>query len=139
MSQPKPKVQMVTAMDVGTPPAPGIGVSGPVALDTTRVYLEVGGSIDSVRAEIDDAFDDMKTCVNREPDEAMRICGGQSARLSELRVRIQRIEDFHRIWRPIRTREIEPALEELRNQFSVASRLLSVRELDWRMEGGQHS
>jgi uncharacterized membrane-anchored protein len=107
-------------------------------LDTSRVFPEVGGSIDSVRGEIDDAFLDMKTFVNREPDEIMRLCGGHSARLAEIRVRIQRIEDFHRQWKPIRVREVEPTLEQLQNQFQVASRLHSVREHDWRVEtGGQ--
>lgn len=112
------------------------GPSGPVALDTARIYPEIGGSIDSVRREIDDAFADMKTCIHVEPDQAMRLSGGHSARLSELRVRVQRIEDFHRQWKTIRTRELEPALDELRNQFAVASRLHSVREFDFKVETG---
>lgn len=129
-------------LPVGESPASGVGslpVGGqPLAgLDTTRIYPQIDGSIDSVRVEIDDAFEDMKLCANSDPDEAMRLCGGHSARLSELRVRIQRVEDFHRQWKAIRTREIEPALEELANQFAIASRLHSVRELDWRMETGQ--
>jgi hypothetical protein len=107
------------------------------AFDTEAVFSEIGGSIDSVRDEINEAFGAMKTFRDREPDEVMRLIGGHSARLSELRVRIQRIEDFHRQWRGIRTREIEPTLEELSKQFQVASRLLTVRELDWRIETGQ--
>jgi len=105
-------------------------------LDTTRVYSEVGGSIDSVREEINDAFADMKEFLNQEPDEIMKICAGHSARLSEIRVRISRIEDFHRQWKNVRTREVEVALEELQNQFSAASRLLSARDLDYRIERG---
>lgn len=98
---------------------------------------DVGGSIDTVRKEIDDAFADMKTFHNLEPDEIMRLCGGQSARLSEIRVRIQRVEDWQREWKNIRVREIEPALEELERQYTIASRLHSVRELDWKMESGE--
>jgi len=61
-----------------------------------------------VREEIDDGFKDMCTFLNREPDEIRRMCGGHSARLAELLVRLQRIEDLDRQWRPIRIREIDP-------------------------------
>lgn len=105
--------------------------------NTSEFEATIGGSIDTVRQEIDDAFEDMKTFHQLEPDQIMRLAGGQSARLSEIRVRIQRIEDFKREWRNIRTRELEPAIEELANQFTIASRLHSVRELDWKMESGE--
>lgn len=104
--------------------------------DISQVNQVVGGSIASVRAEIDDAFADMKKFHNQEPDEVMRLCGGHSARLAELRNRIQRVEDFDRQWKNVRTREIEPAVQELANQFQIASRLLSARELDWKLESG---
>ena len=121
-------------------PQSPVGAAGaviPMAMpDSKKVYVEVGGSIETVRQEVDDAFADMKTFLNREPDEVMRMVSGHSSRLSELRVRIQRIEDFHRQWKPVRVREIEPALEELERQFSIASRLQSVRELDFRVERG---
>lgn len=106
-------------------------------LDTSEFHPSVGLSIDEARQEVDDAFEDMKTFHNREPDEIMRMAGGHSARLSEIRVRAMRIEDFRREWKSVRTRELEPAIEELRNQYQVASRLHSVRELDWKMEAGE--
>lgn len=104
-------------------------------LDTSQPFPGIG-SIASVRAEIDDAFADMKGFHNQEPDEVMRLCGGHSARLSEIRVGIQRIEVVARQWKPVREREVEPALDELRNQFSIASRLHAVREFDWKMATG---
>lgn len=64
------------------------------------------------------------------------MCSGHSARLSEIRVKIYRIEDMHRQWRAIREREVEPTLKELESQFNTASRLLSARDLDYRMERG---
>lgn len=108
-----------------------------MTVDTTQVFPDVGGSIDSVRGEVDDAFNDMRQFHNREPDEVIRLISGHSSRLAELRGRIHRVEDFHRQWRGIRTREIEPALEELGKQFQMASRQLAVRELDWKMETGR--
>lgn len=102
----------------------------------TVVSKAVGGSVESVRAELDSAFADMRRFFQMEPDEVMRACSAHSARLSELRVRIQRIEDFQRQWQPVRVREIEPTLDELRQQYAIASRLQSVRQLDWDMERG---
>lgn len=105
--------------------------------DTSQYDDTIEGSIDTVRQEIDDAYADMKTFHNLEPDECMRLSGGHSARLSEIRVRIQRVEDYKREWKAVRTREIEPTLEELERQWRNASRLHSVRELDYRMESGE--
>ena len=107
------------------------------ALDTSVASREVGGSIDSVRGEIDDAYADMRAFLQYEPDHIMRVASGHSARLSELRVKIMRVEDWEPQWKGVRTREIEPTLEELREQWKNASRLHSVRELDWKMEAGE--
>lgn len=105
--------------------------------DTSEWEDTVESSIDLVRKEIDDAFLDMREFHNLEPDEVMRMAGGHSARLSFLRVKIMRIEDFKRQWKSVREREIEPAIAELANQYTIASRLHSVRELDWKMESGE--
>jgi hypothetical protein len=127
------KVSLVPAPISGQDPRKSVAQS---PLDTSEVSVQVGGSIDSVRQEVDDCFADMRTFHNREPDEIMRMCRGHSARLSELCVRIRRVEDFQRHWKPIRERELEPALKELSDQWQNASRLHSVRELDFKMEGG---
>lgn len=118
-----------------TPSGPAVPPAQNFGMNTAQVFPAVG-SIDSVRGEIDDAFADMKTFHNLEPDQVMRMCGGHSARLSEIRVQIQRIEAVARQWKPVREREVEPAIEELKTQFGIASRLHSVRELDWKMAGG---
>lgn len=111
--------------------------ASPAGLDVNLVYPEIAMSIAQVRQEIDDAFDDIKTFHQREPDEVFRLVSGHSGRLAELRGRAQRIEDRAPVWKAIRTREIEPALDELNKQFQIASRLLSVRDLDYRMETGK--
>lgn len=128
--------RMVTG---ASPAAPGMMQAAPrmTLVDTSQWNDTVGGSIDSVRTEVDDAFADMKTFHNLNPDECMRLAGGHSARLSELRVRIFRIEDRLREWKSVRTNEIEPALEELERQWRNSSRLQSVRELDYKMESGE--
>jgi hypothetical protein len=118
---------------VGTRPA----VQAASLVDLNAVYPEVGLSIAGVRAEIDDAYDDIKTFHTREPDEVFRLVSGHSGRLAELRGRAQRVEDRATVWKQLRTREIEPALDELSKQFQIASRILSVRDLDYRMETGK--
>lgn len=132
------KTQLVSSLS--NPPAaslpPGGGLIGP-RFNTADVDPIVGVSIDVAREEIDDAFADVREFYTKEPDEVIRLCSGHSARLSELRVRIQRVEDMRREWRNVRTREIEPALDELERQYTYASRLHSIRELDFKMSGGQ--
>lgn len=130
------QIEMVKSTQAAQPP---VGPQRPAfaGVDFSSVQPVVGGSIESVRQEVDDAFEDMKTFHSREPDEIMRVSGGHSARLSELRVKIMRVEDVLPQWRSVRTREIEPALEELQRQYTIASRLFSVRELDWKMEQGE--
>jgi hypothetical protein len=132
-----PTTRLIPAENLQNQPPAGrtVATASPLA---THVWNDtVGGSIDTVRKEIDDAFDDMKTFYQLEPDEIMRMCGGHSARLSEIRVRIQRTEDWNREWRAVRMNEIEPALDELERQYTIASRLHSVRELDYKMETGE--
>lgn len=94
------------------------------------------GSINDVRAELDAIFEDIKRMHEQEPDEVMVVCSARSARLSELRMLIYRVEDLLSYWKPIRTHEVDPAMEELRFQFNLASRLLTQRQLDWDMTRG---
>ena len=132
------RTQLVSAVPPGHNPPPANQAARPLTpLNTSEVHPSIGRSIDQVRIEIDDAFADIKTFTNREPDEIMRMAAGHSARLSELRVKAMRIEDFRPEWKRIRQRELEPALEELQRQWAHGSRLHSVRELDWRIESGE--
>jgi hypothetical protein len=108
---------------------------GPVP-EYLSTELDALGSREIVRAEIDAVLSDVRSFAEREPDEVMRLTSGYSARMTELRVRIQRVEDVHRIWRGVRTREVEPVIDELKQQYLIASRLLSCRELDFKLAGG---
>lgn len=114
-----------------------VRVGEPADGDGQRVSVEVGGSVASVRREIDDCLADMRTFLDREPDEVMRMVSGWSARMCELKVRIRRVEDIQREWKPVREREIEPIVDELALQHMIASRLLTVREFDYKTSMGQ--
>jgi hypothetical protein len=130
--------ELVVDLDPARMPA-GATAARPQAVDTSEDNHIVGASIDQVRQEVDDAFAQMATFYQLDPDEIMRLVGGHSARLSYLRVRIMRIEDYQRtrLWKDVRVREVEPCLEELEKQWRNASRLHSVRELDWKIESGE--
>ena len=106
----------------------------PAGLDTTTKYANIG-SIDDVRGEIDDAYEDMRRFYEQEPDEVMRLVSGHLARLTEISKEIRRIEMTVRQWKAIRTNEIDPAVDALFQQFQIHSRLQSVREMDWKVAG----
>lgn len=130
------RVPLISSVPPGNPGASGI-VRGTATVDFDAVHPSIGASINAVREEVDDAFKDMETFYNREPDEIMRMASGHSARLSYIRVRVLRVEDYHREWKDVRLRDLEPCLEQLREQWSHGSRMHSSRELDWRMESGE--
>lgn len=117
--------------------SPGAAPPAMALLDTTVVNPIIGLSMDQARVEVNDAFEAMQNFLNAEPDDIMRLASGHSARLSYIRVQIMRVEDWDRPWKNVRIREVEPAIEELREQWKNASRLQSVRELDWKMEAGE--
>lgn len=70
-----------------------------------------------------------------EPDEVLLACSAYSARLSEMRVYLQRKGSQY--CKQLLSREVDPLLGQIEFQFRVHSRLLSSRELDLRMSGGQ--
>jgi hypothetical protein len=90
------------------------------------------GSVISVRKEIDDTMADQREFYVSEPDRVMRAVSGHSARLVEIVVQIGRVEVARPEWKPVRE-EAERVLQELRQQFQIASRRQAGRELEWNM------
>lgn len=134
------KISMTAAADAvragenqGMSPAPQSGMPNFANINVPNV-----GSLEKLRGEIDDAYEQMNDFFGMEPDQIMQVAAGQSARLNEIRMRIQRVEDLpqFRILKQVRQNELEPTIKELQFQFQVASRLFSVRQLDWEMSRG---
>lgn len=94
------------------------------------------GSIVSVRLEFDDVMADMKEFYRAEPDSVMAAVSSHGARLVEIIVQIQRIETVKREWKSVRE-EAERILNELKSQFSIASRLIAIRQMDFDLSRGQ--
>lgn len=120
----------------GGPGSPGARRVVPVS-NLDDVEPAVGISVNQARDEVDQAFQDMSAFEHMEPDEIMRRAAGHSARLSYIRVRVMRVEYFMPYWEDVRRYDLEPALDQLEHQFTIASRLHSVRELDFKMESGE--
>lgn len=129
-------VELEVALDPSRAPTAAQGGRG---FDPNEVDPVVGLSPLQARQEIDDALAEMQGFHNLQPDEVIRLAGGHTARLTQIAVWIRRMEGYQPTlhWKLIRTDEIEPVLAELERQFRNASRLESVRELDWKIESGQ--
>lgn len=107
--------------------------------EQTKVFTETIpglGSIQTVRAEIDDALEDMRLFHQNEPDVVIQAVSAHGARLAEIVTRIRRIEVRLRHWKATRE-EAEFVLGQLRDQYQMHSRLLTVRQLDQSLMGGQ--
>lgn len=94
------------------------------------------GSVKSVRVEIDDALADMRLFHQNEPDVVITAVSAHSARMAEIVTQTRRLEVQYRQWKPVRE-EAEFVLDRLRDQYQYHSRLLSVRQLDFQLSGGQ--
>lgn len=129
--------QRTPRMVTDIPQPVGAVQPGYIRMDTSVWCDGVNGSIDSVREEVDTALEHAKNFYQLNPDEAMRYAGGYSARMSELKIWIKRIEDRVPGWREIRVNEVEPCQEEMRFQYENHSRLHTAREFDWRVESGE--
>lgn len=110
------------------PVLPPPGAQPPVSADE-RATLQ--GYI----GEIDQYYTMIKAFEHSEPDEVMLACSGISARLTEIRGRLQRSGSARAT--QLRTKEVDPLLDEIREQFKIHSRVMSAREFDWKMAGGQ--
>lgn len=91
--------------------------------------------ITNYQSELDAYFGVMTQFNMMDPAEVMMKLSSFSARASEMRAQLIRVDS--RRSTAFRTREVDPFLEECDRQFKIHSRLQSFRELDWKMAGGQ--
>jgi len=97
-------------------------------LQSTEIDLDV------FRKEFDGCFQEMKEFEGKQPDDIFMKLAAWSARASEIRSWIVRSES--RKTTAFRTREIDPFLEEIDRQYKFWSRTQAVREMDFKMAGG---
>lgn len=85
--------------------------------------------------ELDEIYSEIAGFPGMEPDQVLLSCSGWLARLVGIRADLQR-SGSHRA-NALRTKEIDPLMEGLDMQFKIHSRLISVRELDFKVSGAQ--
>lgn len=85
-------------------------------------------------SELDVYYEAVKGFASQEPDEVMQQIAAFSARLCEIRARLQRSGST--LAAKLRTREVEPLMEQCDIQFRIASRLQAIREFDFKASGG---
>jgi hypothetical protein len=90
--------------------------------------------IECLKRELDEYYQQILGFHMAEPDQVLLAVSGIAARLVGIRAEImrggsQRANKF-------RTSELDPLLDHLEQQFRIHSRLLTVRDLDFRMSGG---
>lgn len=90
---------------------------------------------DNILDEIDSYYRRMKEFNDLEPTEVLQLLSSFSARASEIRSVLQRV-DSKRSY-AVRTKHIDPFIEECDRQFKVHSRIQSIRETDFKLARGQ--
>lgn len=93
--------------------------------------------IDGLRDELDEYYTGLKTLAHMPPEEVFHWLSAVSARLVEVRAHLHRSES--RRCAALRTREVDPLLEEVDRQFKFHSRIAAMNELEWKMQGGAPS
>lgn len=90
--------------------------------------------IQQILAELDVYYTAVKEFAEEEPDIVLQQVAAFSGRLCEIRARLQRIGSVRA--NQLRTREVDPLMEQLDFQFRIASRLISMREFEFKASGG---
>lgn len=89
--------------------------------------------LNSVMAELDGYYAELQNYETMEPDEVMLSVSGLLARLTAIRAECIRSQSLRA--NKLRTNEIEPLISALDQQFRIHSRLVSMRELDFKVTG----
>jgi hypothetical protein len=95
------------------------------------------GSREQIEAELDMIAASIRTFHRLQPDQVLRYCAGYTARLTELRVLLHRVESLSRQYTRLRTQQVDKYVEELDRQWKTASRLVEVMRQDLYLSGAQ--
>jgi len=95
------------------------------------------GTREQIEAELDMIAASIRTFHRVQPDQVMKYCAGYTARLTELRVLLHRVESTNRQYTRLRTQQVDKYVEELDRQWKTASRLVEVMRQDLALSGAQ--
>lgn len=90
--------------------------------------------VEQLRDEIDGYYIQLKTLTHLPPEEVFSVISAISARLTEIRGHLWRSES--RRFAALRSREVDPLIEECDRQFKLHSRQQAVRQMDFELSKG---
>jgi hypothetical protein len=82
-----------------------------------------------IRLELDTYLEQLRSMRSKDPTDVFMTLSAITARLCELRVLCMRTES--RRTAALRTREIDPMIEECERQFRFHSRIQAARQMEW--------
>lgn len=88
------------------------------------------GSREEIIEELMDIVASVRTFHHLQPDEVMMRVSAYDARLTELAMRLQRVEDGDRQYMRLRTQQVERLQKSLEVQFKVFSRIVEITRQD---------
>lgn len=94
-----------------------------------------GSGLQALQQELAGYLRSMQEFPSWDTDEVMRALSAMAARAAEIRLFC--VRDNGAKANAFRTKEIDPFLDQCDFQFKVHSRIQSVREMEFRMAGGQ--
>lgn len=100
----------------------------------SNVSSDERGLLQAYLSELDVYYEAVKEFHGQEPDIVMQQIAAFSGRLCEIRAKLQRIGSTRA--NQLRTREVDPLMDQMNFQYTIASRLQSVREHEFKMSGG---
>jgi hypothetical protein len=101
-----------------------------IAYDLPRT----GSKFEDWRAELDAFYREMRKFESFDPHSVFMRLSAFSARASEMRAQLAR--DDSRRALALRTKEVEPFLDECDRQFKYHSRAQAVSDMEFRLSGG---
>ena len=99
-------------------------------IDTARTIL---GDTQEIYSEIDAMLKVMRLFWNMDPQEVMQNVSMISARTTEMKIQLSRIELTDKSYQKVRTTQVEPVLTECEKQFRIASRNLEFKKQEWQL------
>lgn len=125
-------------MELVVEPSMSTSAARPPTNGSTPVLAQAGADERAVLQrylkELDEYYVVVKDFHSGEPAEVLQLVAGISGRLCEMRALLQRSGST--LAAKLRTREVEPLMDQLDLQFRIASRLLSVKDFEFRASGG---
>lgn len=88
-----------------------------------------GDAVTVIQSEVDDYLGRLKSLNSLSAAEAFMTLSAISARLAEIRNRLIRVDN--RRFTALRTKEIDPLIDEVDRQFKFHSRIAAVRQMEW--------